>query len=669
MKAISFICLLLLQAVSPVLLPAQSPSRYQSLLNRTGGIDTLLTLASWEDGRITGEGRLFRYLQSADPLVRLRTVEVIGRIQDPGDAPYITRMLADRDERVVEEAIFALGQLGNSTAVDALSRLEPRAPTSARCLIAEALGKLGGEASTVVLERMLQDSLSSIRQNAALALARSGDPEAVSPLLVAVHDPDPEVVWRVIYALENSQSKRIVQAIEPFLDHDNARVRAFAARNLGKQKEGVVDDKSTVPRHLIDALGDENTSVIVQAARALGALEVKASVHPLGALLESHPSHHVRREAARSLGLIGDKRGEDYLIEACSDASSGVRTETIQSLSKILGEEADMFITMMLQDGDRAVKASAIESIGIAGVKRRVDLLLDYAQSRKDSLFQASAVRALSHFDDEAIVPVLVKLIDSRDTDWVVATEAVNALGALGASSAVPQLITTYATRNRREEGNIRLAILDVLTRFKATEAADLAGQALEDADPRIRARARQLLATLGVPAPAPKPDRFYYQREFNPARKQDLSTPLGTLRATIITQAGDIVIELFGDDAVQTVANFIDLAKKGKYNYRTFHRVVPDFVVQGGCPRGDGWGDDGHYIRSEFNQHRYGRGYVGIAHDGKDTGGSQFFITLSPQHHLDGRYTVFARVVEGMDVVDRLDQGDTFRVSLPGWD
>ena len=138
------------------------------------------------------------------------------------------------------------------------------------------------------------------------------------------------------------------------------------------------------------------------------------------------------------------------------------------------------------------------------------------------------------------------------------------------------------------------------------------------------------------------------------------------TYSAIIKTNKGDIHLQLNPAEAPMTVNNFVALARDGFYDGVTFHRVVPNFVVQGGCPRGDGWGDAGYTIRSEFNQHTYDRGFIGIAHDGKDTGGSQFFITHFPQHHLDGRYTIFGRVIKGMDVVDKIEQGDTFRVIIP---
>ena len=120
--------------------------------------------------------------------------------------------------------------------------------------------------------------------------------------------------------------------------------------------------------------------------------------------------------------------------------------------------------------------------------------------------------------------------------------------------------------------------------------------------------------------------------------------------------------------DAPRTVANFTALARKGFFDNVPWHRVVADFVVQGGDPRGDGEGGPGYTIRDEINQRPYLRGTVGMALDWADTGGSQFFITHSPQPHLDGRYTVFGQVVAGMDVVDALRQWDVVR-SIRIWD
>lgn len=132
--------------------------------------------------------------------------------------------------------------------------------------------------------------------------------------------------------------------------------------------------------------------------------------------------------------------------------------------------------------------------------------------------------------------------------------------------------------------------------------------------------------------------------------------------QATIQFENGEqINIELFEEDAPNTVQNFVKLAEEGFYNGLTFHRVIPNFVIQGGCPRGDGTGGPGYTIKceTEGNPRKHERGSLSMAHAGKDTGGSQFFICHSAQPHLDGVHTVFGKVTDGVEVVDRVRPGD----------
>ena len=129
------------------------------------------------------------------------------------------------------------------------------------------------------------------------------------------------------------------------------------------------------------------------------------------------------------------------------------------------------------------------------------------------------------------------------------------------------------------------------------------------------------------------------------------------------LDQGGEIRIEFFPADAPRTVENFATLARKGFYDGLTFHRVVPDFVVQGGCPKGNGTGGPGHTVKAEFNAQKHRRGTVAMARSQHpDSAGSQFYITYGPTPHLDGNYTVFGRVVTGMEHVDRITQGDRMR-------
>lgn len=126
------------------------------------------------------------------------------------------------------------------------------------------------------------------------------------------------------------------------------------------------------------------------------------------------------------------------------------------------------------------------------------------------------------------------------------------------------------------------------------------------------------------------------------------------------LEKGGEIRLEFFPADAPKTVENFVTLAKKGFYNGLNFHRVVPDFVVQGGCPKGNGTGGPGYTIKAEFNKQKHVRGTLAMARSqDPDSAGSQFYICYGNTPHLDGQYTVFGKVVSGMELVDRIKQGD----------
>ena len=152
------------------------------------------------------------------------------------------------------------------------------------------------------------------------------------------------------------------------------------------------------------------------------------------------------------------------------------------------------------------------------------------------------------------------------------------------------------------------------------------------------------------------------------PGLKGDSQSPK-QYTATIETEKGDLVLELFASDVPMTVNNFVFLARDGFYDGLTFHRVVREpspFVVQGGCPIGDGTGNPGYQFDDEITEHTHVTGALSMANSGPNTNGCQFFITYAPQHHLDGKHSVFGQLIEGTDVLDSLEQGDVIiRVTI----
>ncbi|HLA10037.1 MAG TPA: peptidylprolyl isomerase [Pyrinomonadaceae bacterium] len=205
------------------------------------------------------------------------------------------------------------------------------------------------------------------------------------------------------------------------------------------------------------------------------------------------------------------------------------------------------------------------------------------------------------------------------------------------------------------------LSIVDALAKQKTAAANEAIKTALESDDHLIRRRADSALKAN---------DGGDFSRQIGNVqtrnRQSDYQRALARIGkrvlATVKTKGGNFAIELLPNEAPLTVDNFVQLARRGYFNGITFHRVVGNFVIQGGDPRGDGSGGPGYSIRCEINMIPYQRGAVGMALSGKDTGGSQWFITHSPQPHLDGGYTVFGRVVSGMDVVDGIVRGDVIQ-------
>jgi len=131
---------------------------------------------------------------------------------------------------------------------------------------------------------------------------------------------------------------------------------------------------------------------------------------------------------------------------------------------------------------------------------------------------------------------------------------------------------------------------------------------------------------------------------------------------ATIETEKGNLVLELFASDVSATVNNFVFLAREGFYDGTTFHRVIADFMAQGGDPTGSGAGNPGYSFEDEFTEHTHVAGALSMANSGPNTNGCQFFITYTPQHHLDGKHSVFGQLIEGMDVLEKIVQGDTIK-------
>jgi cyclophilin family peptidyl-prolyl cis-trans isomerase len=299
---------------------------------------------------------------------------------------------------------------------------------------------------------------------------------------------------------------------------------------------------------------------------------------------------------------------------------------------------------------------------------------------RGDARVRESVLTAAVMVDDPTATRLVLRGLQERDLGVV--TSALEAAAAqpgriLGlanrAAVAAPEAAPALPARAPRPSPEVCAALASAHSTLAATD--DLEGlQAWLDAVavlrdptlvPRVRAlavhpnvtlrdKARETLEKLGEPASETPPSAIT-----NALAAGQLPRGGERISALLTLASGDVEIELLTAEAPTTVAHFVALAERGFYDGLRLHRVVPGFVVQGGDPRGDGYGGPGYSQRCEDNRVRYVRGTVGMALAGRDTGGSQFFITQAAQPHLDGRYTAFGRVVRGMDLVDRVLPND----------
>jgi cyclophilin family peptidyl-prolyl cis-trans isomerase len=367
----------------------------------------------------------------------------------------------------------------------------------------------------------------------------------------------------------------------------------------------------------------------------------------------------LRLEALSALGSLRAGSATELLLDLASDPAPTLRAGAIRALAAV---DAGTFLTVLSgldPDRDwtvRAAQASALGTLTPEQAHPRLTMMLRDADQR----VLPAVLNALVAVKAPGVEQVLLTHLASED--FGLRAAAASGLGELKVASAVPALIAAFRAAQTDNTYVARAAALAALVKIDAAAARPVLDAALRDRDWAVRVRAAALLRELGAPAdpaairPAPA-ERAASERE-----RAWAAAPPYSPHAYIETARGTIELELAVLDAPHTVVSFIDLARRGFFNGVPIHRVVPDFVVQDGDPRGDGEGGPGYTLRDEINQRPYLRGTVGMALDWRDTGGSQFFITHSPQPHLDARYTVFGSVVKGMEIVDRVQPRDVIQ-------
>jgi cyclophilin family peptidyl-prolyl cis-trans isomerase/HEAT repeat protein len=653
----------------PVLPQARVPVQLQA-----HEIERLAELLRMEDARVLDATLVARLLDDPQPELRGRAALAAGRIRDRAASPLLVAALADPAPSVRARAAFALGEMADSADV-IVAALSSAALMDAPAVAAEAaasLGLLGLEAGRPALNQLLQrrDLPPVVRDESLLAAWRlPRDSATVAAIQPWTSHADPEARWRAVFALMRMGGTAVVPTLTSALRDDHPLVRANAARGLRAPLVDSAAARATALAALLSAAGDPHPHVRINASRVLPAYGENDRTMPALTRLLRDDDANVASAAAQALAETRDPSAAAALRVIAQDHAvpDGLRTAALHAWTRLDAGGAAVYAAGWADSTRWILRVHGARALGAAGWDAAAASLLRLTRD-PHPIVAAEAFGAVRAAADTLLDLRRVYVEGLGAEHPLVRAAAVRGLGRHGAAD-LDILLQAWDRARQDTVRDAAMATLDALGRVRRdgtpVERAFFTrfGPSGPPADAAVH---RAVMDRVGTPpatwtpptaGPEPRPLDFYTEiarRLVAPALAGG-ELPL----VAIVTTHGEILLELAADAAPLTVHNFLALVERGYYSDTRWHRVVPNFVIQDGDPRGDGSGGPGYAIRDEINPLRYLSGTLGMALSGPDTGGSQFFITHAPQPHLDGGYTVFGRVVGGMDVVDRVVQED----------
>lgn len=660
---------LLAAACAPAAPPPSGPAASAVRVTEAG----LLRLA---DRREWDAEYLRAALAHRDPAVARRAAGVLANLRRAEGVALLGPALAHADTSVAAMAAFALGQIADSTAVPLLvpwadpARAE-RMPTVV-AEVAYALGKIRHADARAALERLLTTlgvsgpGDSRVAQAALLSVWRQGRPAPVGAIERWIRHPDPEIRWRAAYALARRPEPAATALLFRVAEDPDALVRSFVARGLTAamaDSSGVGQDAAQ--RALVRMVRDSAEIVRISALRSLGSFRTDSAVAVLANAALAAPPYEtvVAMESLQRLGTFAASASGTLQREALDrDMPIFVRQTALAALVEVDRDAALRALPHVENDPRWRLRASAARIYAQAGPhgRRQLITILRDPDGRVASAALEQAVTAVGDSLIGEIADVL--MLGVRHPDLITRTNALTGLGRLADPSTLPVVLDAYQRAQADSLNDAALAAVDVvgeIAKKDPTAARQFFARFTRSNDYLVRQRVRTVLGdslagAWGEPLPI---ETEMAEAEYARIVRETRARPRP--HAVIETDRGHIEVELFADDAPLTVRSFLGLAESGFFDGQEWPRVVPNFVIQGGDPRGDTSGGPGYTLRDEINRHLYLRGSLGMALSGPDTGGSQWFVTHSPQPHLDGTYTVFGRVVRGMEVADGILPGD----------
>ncbi len=602
------------------------------------------------------------WLASPDEAVRLQAARALGRLHDPVAVGLLQPLLAETSPALRAEVAFALSQYADTGAA-LLAALQDEGEPAVRSALLEGLGRCGDADALPALLASLQSGEREEAVAASHAIGRLGvraelSPpplEAVELLLDQLPRFDPERRRAAAFALARTKPTELPPALaDRLLEAVDDQADAVARAWLVRASSTALDDERW-ERAVSSATDDASQAVRIALARGLASRGGDGASSSLTPLLadEDRPVRVAALSAAARLPWDDGWREPLEAMLQIRDPSQQARALPSRAQADRLAEpqgwlnptvdsaiRAGMLLTidtpellaaLAVEDRAPAVRTAATERLLTLEPPADRALLISLLDQPDPVVAGLAASHLAEEPDDDLVAAIQRQLVERNDYPGLLAMlQALeSALAGLGFEARGVQ--APPLPGSLQAQVNIRVAELQ------------------KHEDLGIREAARALGARLGLPPAGPPP----FPRLMPPDALAALQG------ARVVTSRGELVIAFHVEQAPYTVQRWVELAEAGQFDDVAFHRVVPDFVVQVGCPRGDGYGGPDHTLPDEFSPLPYEGGAVGMATAGPDSAGSQWFVTLSPQPHLDGDYPIFGQLVQGHDTLRRLREGD----------
>ncbi len=628
---------------------------------------TIERITQIENLRIPHDPYLLSALYHPNPKIVKASLLAIARIGDPYAIDELQRLLNRKNPEIQKYAAFALGMIGNEIAVKILEQqlgFQKNSEVIASVLL--NIGRAGKEKNLPLLTKNLETATDPKVQDATcegigLLLTSSTDkwkiPETLLPRLFQLTQTAEPASYSCAFALSRYKGDPALIPTELILKNiihvNSPYAKAFIAKLLGKSKTPeafqwltkatLIESNPAIRIEAIRALKssplNEDLTKTLQAlmsdARAsivVSAMETAGSFHPplplqdaINEVLKKSKSFWVRRQALILLSKVNFTHARTLAMEILKYPGSPMYGAALSVMTQ--GSSSDLDATIPFIGNNTAKPLSEF-----------LDALSLLATDKLSSAFKEN-LKVIVLRNDPGLTTQVAQL--AEQFKW-------KEFGEL--------LGNAYKHFPGDDMVEVKVAILGALNAIGNKSLAPFVEPALSDGQKSVVVAAVQTIKTLtGRDESAKIP---LNSRVLAEVPKSAAIQTAQKATVSLKTSRGDIQFKMLPDAPV-TVFEFVRFMKEKFYKNKTFHRVVPNFVVQGGDPRGDGYGGPGFLIRDEVSPRRHLPGTVGIATAGKDTGGCQFFINLSPNLHLDGRYTVFAEITKGLDVAQALEIGD----------